>query len=397
MKRGSAKTGILFFLLLLVGCGERPETGFQGYVEGDFVLVAAPLAGRLDALAVRRGVQVAEGDPLFTLEAAEEAAAVAAAEQGVAQAQNRLADLRKGVRPSELASLQARLRQARASLDLSRQELARRQDLFRQQMVSAEELDRARAAVARDEAAVRDLQAQLTTARLGGRSDQIKAAEAEVEAARRGWPRRAGAGAEEPDRAPGPGWFSIPFIPPGEFVPAGYPVVSLLPPGQVKLRFFVPETVVGTLKPGQPVSFSFDGAPDSHRRHVSYISPQAEYTPPVIYSRETRRNWSSWSRPARPGRGREPPSRPTGGRAPGAGRVSDSRPGHRGQRTDQVLRRQDGGQPAVAPGRSRVRSTVFSARTAAARPPSSACSAACCAPMPAAAPAWATTSSGKAS
>lgn len=74
----------------------------------------------------------------------------------------------------------------------------------------------------------------------------------------------------------------------GEFVPAGYPVVSILPPGNIKVRFFVPETVVGTLASGQEVSLAYDGAAKNYRGIISYISPQAEYTPPIIYSRETR-------------------------------------------------------------------------------------------------------------
>jgi HlyD family secretion protein len=64
--------------------------------------------------------------------------------------------------------------------------------------------------------------------------------------------------------------------------------VSLLPPGNVKVRFFVPETVVGGLRTGAAVSISCDGCAAPIEAQISYISPQAEYTPPVIYSRESR-------------------------------------------------------------------------------------------------------------
>ncbi len=275
-------------LLFLFACREAPDRVYQGYVEGDFVLVASPLPGRLIARPVQRGTQVRKGDPLFILEPEEESAAVDEARQGVAQAQNRLADLRKGVRPSELAAIEARLRQARATLALSKEELARRQDLYRQQMISAEELDRAHTSVQSAEAAVNDLQAQVQTARLGGRPDLIRAAEAEAEAAAARLAKARWALEQKSRPAPIAGLVFDTFFEPGEFVPAGRPVVSLLPPANRLVRFFVPEPVVGTLSVGQPVQILLDGREQPVAAVIDFISPQAEYTPPVIYSRETK-------------------------------------------------------------------------------------------------------------
>ncbi|MFA5516444.1 MAG: HlyD family efflux transporter periplasmic adaptor subunit [Desulfuromonadales bacterium] len=281
---------LIFFLLpfFLGACQPSPEPVYQGYVEGEFVQVAAPLAGRLEDLAVRRGAHVAAGDPLFTLEREEEAAAVAAARQELAQTKNQLADLQKGQRPSELAAIEARLRQAQAALELSRQELTRRRDLFAQQMVSAEELDRARTAVQRDAAAVKDLRAQLTTARLGARADRIAAARAAVEAAAARLAQARWALEQKSRPAPVAGLVFDTFFEAGEFVPAGRPVVALLPPENRIVRFFVPEPMVGALAVGQPVRIAFDGRDEPVPARIDFISPQAEYTPPVIYSRETR-------------------------------------------------------------------------------------------------------------
>ena len=66
------------------------------------------------------------------------------------------------------------------------------------------------------------------------------------------------------------------------------PVVRMLPPGNVKVRFFVPETVVGEIKPGRKVILRCDGCAAEIPADVSFISDQPEYTPPVIYSNETR-------------------------------------------------------------------------------------------------------------
>jgi HlyD family secretion protein len=75
---------------------------------------------------------------------------------------------------------------------------------------------------------------------------------------------------------------------PGEVVAAGRPIVALLPPGNLKVRFYVPEAMLPKLSAGDPVKVSCDGcAPDLMAR-VSFISRASEYTPPVIYSLDER-------------------------------------------------------------------------------------------------------------
>src|SRR5262249_35865953 len=74
----------------------------------------------------------------------------------------------------------------------------------------------------------------------------------------------------------------------GEWVAAGRPVVALLPPTNIKVRAFVPQTQIGTVQVGQGVRVNVDGVAEPFLGEVSFISPQAEYTPPVIYSRESR-------------------------------------------------------------------------------------------------------------
>jgi HlyD family secretion protein len=75
---------------------------------------------------------------------------------------------------------------------------------------------------------------------------------------------------------------------PGELVPAGRPVLALLPPGNIKIRFFVPETELARISLGQPVSIHCDGCKADIQAHVTFISRTAEFTPPVIYSLDER-------------------------------------------------------------------------------------------------------------
>jgi HlyD family secretion protein len=75
---------------------------------------------------------------------------------------------------------------------------------------------------------------------------------------------------------------------PGELVPAGRPVVSLLPPGNIKVRFFVPETELAKIALGDSVAIHCDGCKEDVAAKVTFISRQSEFTPPVIYSLEER-------------------------------------------------------------------------------------------------------------
>ena len=75
---------------------------------------------------------------------------------------------------------------------------------------------------------------------------------------------------------------------PGEMVPAGRPVLSILPPGNIKVRFFVGEPVLPTIKLGDAIEVTCDGCAKPITAKVSFIARSAEYTPPVIYSLEER-------------------------------------------------------------------------------------------------------------
>ena len=75
---------------------------------------------------------------------------------------------------------------------------------------------------------------------------------------------------------------------PGETVPPGRPVIALLPPGNLKVRFFTPQGLLPQIKYGETVQVSCDGCEQGLTAKVSFIAKSAEYTPPVIYSREER-------------------------------------------------------------------------------------------------------------
>ncbi len=289
MKKLSRAESFLLVLvaLALAGCSPRPPAPLQGYIEGEFVYIAAPLAGRLDSLAVEKGARVEAGSPLFTLERDAELAEQSQAAGQLNAAQSTLDDLRKGQRPSELAALGARLGQAQSAAELSRLELARQEALFKSQTISINDYDRARLAAEQNAHAVDELASQLATARLGGRADMIATAEANVRAASAAKEKADWSVAQKSQSSPAAALVYDTLYRKGEFVAAGNPVVSLLPPANIKVRFFVPEAVFAPLKAGDRVRVAFDGRAALDAR-VNYLSPQPEYTPPILYNRDNR-------------------------------------------------------------------------------------------------------------
>lgn len=279
---------LVLCLLVLTACGRAGPSVYQGYAEGEFVRVAAPFSGELKLLAVARGGSVAPGDPLFRLEQESEKAARLEAEQRLAAAEARLANLRKGRRPEEVEALTAQRSQVQAALRLSEARLAREEKLAGLGFVSPDRVDQLRTARDGDRARLAEIEAQLRLAHQGARSDEVRAAEAEVAAARAALAQAQWRLDQKSVRAPVAGRVHDTYYVTGEWVNAGSPVVSLLPPTNLKVRFFVPEPVVGSLRPGQRVSLQCDGCGKPFPGSISYISSQAEYTPPVIYSRENR-------------------------------------------------------------------------------------------------------------
>jgi len=222
MRRMRPLVALSIAVAVLAGCGKDDGSRVQGYIEGEYVRIAAPAAGELLKLSVQRGDTVAQGAALFQLDPEPQ-------QQGVADAQARV----------QMATTQ----------------LKRAEELRSKGWMSNEQLDAAR--TERDRAGPQLAQAQWL---LGQKTVD----------------------------APAAGLVEDTYYRVGEWVPAGAPVVSLLPPENRIVRFFVPEPRLAALKVGQSVQVHVDGAALAVSAKVSYIAPRAEFTPPVIYSREAR-------------------------------------------------------------------------------------------------------------
>jgi HlyD family secretion protein len=273
MKRIAALVAGLVVVLIVLALTTFPanqNADFPGYMEADLVLVGSEQGGRVAKLSVEEGTHVKQGDPIFELESSEQEASVAAAKSRVAEADARLAD------------------EAKAMLQVASNNLDRARTLFAKGWITKAQLDDTVAQHDRNEASVAEADKRITAARLPGRSDMIDAAKANAEAARHALVEAEKNLGKRQVAAPAGGTVEEVYFRPGEVVNAGQAVVALLPPRNLKVRFFVAETVRSKLQVDQTVNISCDGCPADLHAKISFIARDAEFTPPVIFSREQR-------------------------------------------------------------------------------------------------------------
>lgn len=271
---------------LLPGCGAPPPLA-TGSVEGEFVQVAPLVNARVASLQVRRGDHVEAGQPLAEVEARDAELALAGAEAARARAASQLADLQAGGREPEIAAAEAALAVAQAEARRATAEAARQEQLARQRTIPQAQLDTARTSAATAEANVQAAQARLDLARLPARPDAIAAAQAalaEAEAARAALAWQLG---QRRLTAPAAGTVTDILRRTGEMAGPAAPVLTLLPDGATLLRFFVAQADLAALSLGTRLEVTCDGCAPAHAT-ISFIADEAEFTPPVIFARETR-------------------------------------------------------------------------------------------------------------
>jgi HlyD family secretion protein len=274
---------------MLAACSNPNNGRLQGWVEGDFVFVGPDEVGRVETLSVREGDQVTSGAPLFTVDADLQQADVNTTSAQVSEARERLRRLEaQQQRSEEIAVMEAQEKRAEAMLQLSTVEFDRQQQLTARNAGTQAALDTAKANFNRDKAALEEVRRQIAVARLSAREEEIAAARQMLAAAES---RKKSAETKLARRrlvSPVSGAVQQIYFRPGEMVPAGRPVLSILPPGNIKVRFFIGEPSLQKVALGDMVEVTCDGCAKPIAARVSFIARSAEYTPPVIYSLEER-------------------------------------------------------------------------------------------------------------
>jgi HlyD family secretion protein len=259
-----------------------------GYVEGDYVLLAPNDVAQVESVAVKRGDRVEPGEKLVELEQDDAEIAVAQAEAALAQAQAQLADLQVGKRPEEIAVLEASVRSARAQADDAQRTLARTKDLLKRGVATQAQYDDAATQAEVAEAAIGQSEANLAVGKLPARPEQIKAAQNQVDQAKAALHQAQWRLSKRTLTAPAAGRVNDVIRNPGDTAGPTAPVLSMLPDGAVKLTVYIPEAAFSSVKVGDMLSVRCDGCAPGLKARVSYVSPDPEFTPPVIYSLENR-------------------------------------------------------------------------------------------------------------
>ncbi len=232
--------------LMLAACSPAQDTGWLGYAEGETAMISAPNPGWIAGLSVARGAMVSKGQVLFRLDDTQQNANTEAAQAG-------------------LNSSEAQIASARASLAYAAKDLERQTNLVREQAGTAEKLDLARSNYQAARARVDQLEAQ-------AKQNQANLSGATYQLSERSIVSRTAGRVEDV------------FFHEGEYAPAMTPVVAVLPPENIFVRFFVPEPEFSQIHMGQRVAISCDGCADGITATISFISSREEYTPPVIFS-----------------------------------------------------------------------------------------------------------------
>lgn len=293
------KRGLLIGLAVILTAGgfgawymlRPPATaqGFQGYVEGYLVFMAPEDGGRIERLSVDAADEVKKGDLLFELEASMQVALRNEAEAKLQQARAQLADLQAALqRPEQIAVLRAQEERAKAQLSLSQTELDRQRTLYERGIAAKAQFDQARTAFERDKAALEEVRREIDAGGIAARSATIRAAEANVEAAEAGLSQAETRLSRRRVMAPADAQVQDVFFRAGETVNAGQPVLSLLPPENRRIRFYVPEPKLATLGLGDEIGVACDSCREGLRARISFVAREAEFTPPVIFSQEER-------------------------------------------------------------------------------------------------------------
>lgn len=240
----------LLALLLLGACSNDENHPWLGYAEGDTAFVSAPEAGWVSRVTVNRGDWVTRGELLFTLDDTHQAAA-----RDQARATIALAD--------------AQIGQAEANLTYTQSEFQRQSGLMIAHAGTKQAYDLAKSnydQAARQVAAIHAQRAQ-GEATLADASYQLS--QRDVTSLTTGRVQDV-------------------LFRAGEYAPAMTPIISILPPENVYVRFFVPEKEFARVKLGQRIAISCDSCAPNLTATITFIAAQEEFTPPVIFSEENR-------------------------------------------------------------------------------------------------------------
>ena len=283
----------ILFISLVSSCDQNTSSNalsqqkYNGYIEGEFTYISAPIAGKLINIPNPKGSKINAGGLLFNLDEAPEIYLLKQVRALVLEAEANLHNIQKGLRPSEVESLRHELEAAQASVKYYRKYLSRNKKLFAQKHIHEDEIDKAIYNLESSKSLVEKYKQDIITAQLPARLNQINAAIAALNSSKAYLQQVQWKISQKQQNSPITGYIFDTYYNIGEYVPAQTPVMAILSPENTKAVFFIKEPKRGNIKLGQRINISCNNCPKHLKAEINYISNKAEYTPPIIYSDKT--------------------------------------------------------------------------------------------------------------
>ena len=280
-------TTVLLCTALLSACnGDNNE--LHGYIEGQLTYLSSPNDGKLEQLNVVRGAQVKKGDFLFSLDPLPESAELKSAGAIISQAHSNLKNLEVGKRPTEIDAIESQIKQVKARINFLTKEQERFKILVEKSAIERERYDQTVQDLGVANNQLKEFEANLSTAKLPAREEEVKAAAANLSSTQALYDKASWSLSEKSVYATSDAEVFDTYYKVGERIPANRPVLSLLVPKDIIAVFFVPETELANIHLQQKITLLCDNCKKRYQATIRFISPQAEYTPPVIYSNSAR-------------------------------------------------------------------------------------------------------------
>jgi len=275
--------------LACAGPSARNVITASGTIEAVEVHVASKAAGQILVLAVEEGARVKPGDVLATIDHATADIQLRQAEAGVALARAQLLLLQNGARKEDIEQAEAGLKQAEANLRVAADDAKRMRALLQSGSVTTKQRDDAEARLTVAEAQRRAAEEAVSKVRRLARPEEIDAARARLDQAQAAADLLAKTIADCTVVAPAGGIVTHKAVEAGELVTPGATVVTLADLDSVYVMLYVTELEIGRIKLGGEVEVRIDAFPDRpFAGTISYISPEAEFTPKNVQTKEDR-------------------------------------------------------------------------------------------------------------
>ena len=273
---------------LLAGCSNRPKPDGSGTIECTQVRIAPEVGGRIAAIKFREGDAVGAGQVMAEIDPTPYLLKRDEAKAALAQAQAQLDLMLAGSREEDTQRAREQVREARARAEAAAVDARRIEEVFANGSATAKQRDDSKAAAEQTAALLAAAEQNLSKLAGGNRKEEIRAAQAALDLSRARLAQAEKAVADCVVKTPATGTVTTRNMEPGEIVSAGTPLATVSRLDDTWLSVYIPESRLSRVKLGGKASVKLDGDPASYEGTITFVSPEAEFTPRNVQTPDER-------------------------------------------------------------------------------------------------------------